>query len=115
MNDQPGRSRHDRGFDESAGLMYSNDMWLHHPENPDYWGQWPLQYWENGTVTIDTVQEEHQKMLTTWYTEKAADFIRRHSDQPLFLYPPHSMPHVPLYCSARIEGKSETSLYGDGI
>jgi len=29
--DQPGTRPHDRGFDESSGLMYSNDMWKHHP------------------------------------------------------------------------------------
>ena len=102
-----------RGFDESCGLMYSNDMWLHHPENPEYWGQWPLQYWENGKVTIDTVQVEDQKMLTTWYTEQAVDFIERNKDEPLFVYVPHSMPHVPIFCSDKFEGKSETGLYGD--
>lgn len=113
IGDQSGRRPHDRGFDESAGLMYSNDMWHNHPENPDYWGQWPLRYWENGSVTIDPVEDEDQKMLSTWYTEKAVDFIERHSDQPFFLYLPHSMPHVPLYCSDRFEGKSGTGLYGD--
>ena len=102
-----------RGFDESAGLMYSNDMWLYHPENPEYWGQWPLRYWENNEVTIDTVHQEHQKMLTTWYTEKAVDFIERSKDEPFFLYVPHSMPHVPIFCSDKFEGKSGTGLYGD--
>ena len=93
--------------------MYSNDMWLYHPESPDYWGQWPLRYWENGEVTIDTVHREHQKMLTTWYTEKAVDFIERSKDEPFFLYVPHSMPHVPIFCSDKFEGKSGTGLYGD--
>ncbi|MEQ9441506.1 MAG: sulfatase-like hydrolase/transferase [Cyclobacteriaceae bacterium] len=104
-----------RGFSESCGLMYSNDMWLHHPENPDYWGQWPLQYWENGKVTIDTVEIEDQKMLTTWYTEQAVDFIERNKDEPFFVYVPHSMPHAPIFCSDKFEGKSETGLYGDVI
>jgi len=102
-----------RGFDESCGLMYSNDMWLHHPENPDYWGQWPLQYWENGKVTIDTVQKEDQKMLTTWYTEQAVNFIEQSKDEPFFVYVPHSMPHAPIFCSDKFEGKSGTGLYGD--
>jgi arylsulfatase A-like enzyme len=102
-----------RGFDESCGLMYSNDMWLYHPQNPEYWGQWPLRYWENGEVTIDTVQKEDQKNLTTWYTEKAVDFIERNRNQPFFLYVPHSMPHVPVFCSDKFEGKSGTGLYGD--
>lgn len=113
IGDQEGRRPHDRGFDESAGLMYSNDMWLHHPENPEYWGQYPLNYWENGEVTIDTVQEADQKMLTTWYTEKAVDYINRHTEQPFFLYLPHSMPHVPIFCSEKFDGKSGTGTYGD--
>ena len=113
LGDLPGSRPHERGFDESCGLLYSNDMWKHHPENPDFWGQWPLQYWEDGKVTIDPVEEEDQKMLTTWYTERAVDFINRHKDEPFFLYVPHSMPHVPIFCSDKFEGKSGTGLYGD--
>ncbi|MCB1129012.1 MAG: sulfatase-like hydrolase/transferase, partial [Verrucomicrobiae bacterium] len=43
LGDQPETRPPARGFDESCGLMYSNDMWEFHPENPDYWGKWPLQ------------------------------------------------------------------------
>src|SRR3972149_3817140 len=42
-----------RGFDESCGLMYSNDMWEFHPEHPQQWGKHPLQFYENGKVTIE--------------------------------------------------------------
>jgi arylsulfatase A-like enzyme len=113
IGDQPDTRSHARGFDETAGLMYSNDMWKFHPENPDHWGQWPLQYWENGEVTIESVDQEDQKMLSTWYTEKAVDFINRNTDRPFFLYVPHSMPHVPIFCSDKFVGKSGTGLYGD--
>lgn len=113
VGDQEDTRSHARGFDETAGLMYSNDMWKFHPENPDHWGQWPLQYWENGEITIESVDQEDQKMLTTWYTEKAVDFINRKKDQPFFVYVPHSMPHVPIFCSDKFEGKSGTGLYGD--
>ncbi|MEM6843516.1 MAG: sulfatase [Bacteroidota bacterium] len=113
IGDQEDTRPHNRGFDETCGLMYSNDMWLHHPENPDYWGQWPLQYWENGEVTIDMVQIEDQKMLTTWYTEQAVDFIERNKDESFFVYVPHSMPHAPIFCSDKFAGKSGTGLYGD--
>lgn len=102
-----------RGFDESCGLMYSNDMWEFHPENPEYWGRFPLQYWENGQVTIERVTQKEQARLTTWYTEKAVDFIQRHREDPFFLYVPHSMPHVPLFVSDKFEGKSGSGLYGD--
>ncbi len=111
--DQPGRRPHERGFDESCGLMYSNDMWKYHPENPDYWGKSPLQFWENGEVVIGEVSREDQKKLTRWYTEHAVDFISRHRDGPFLLYVPHSMPHVPIACSDAFNGKSEKGLYAD--
>ena len=111
--DQPETRSYSRGFDETCGLMYSNDMWKNHPESPDYWGQWPLQYWENGEVTIESVDHAHQKNLTRWYTEHAVDFIDRHQDDPFLLYDPHNMPHVPLYCSDEFAGKSGKSLYWD--
>ncbi|MFP6598484.1 MAG: sulfatase-like hydrolase/transferase, partial [Candidatus Hydrogenedentota bacterium] len=60
-----------RGFDENIGLMYSNDMWEHHPENPDHWSRYPLQFWRNGQITIDRVTPDDQTNLTTWYTEAA--------------------------------------------
>lgn len=113
IGDQSETRPFNRGFDENAGLMYSNDMWLHHPERPEYWGQHPLQYWENDKVTIPEVDHEHQEQLTTWYTEKAVDFIHRKKDQPFLVYLPHSMPHVPLYVSKKFAGKSGQGLYGD--
>ena len=111
--DQPETRSYSRGFDETCGLMYSNDMWKNHPEAPDYWGQWPLKFWENGEVTIEDVDHTHQKNLTRWYTEHAVDFIDRKQDGPFLLYVPHSMPHVPLYCSDEFEGKSGKGLYWD--
>jgi len=113
VGDQPDTRPPARGFDESCGLMYSNDMWEFHPENPKYWGKHPLQFWDNGKVTIERVTKEHQPMLTTWYTEHAIDFIKRNKDKPFFLYVPHSMPHVPLFCSRKFKGKSGAGLYGD--
>jgi arylsulfatase A-like enzyme len=113
LGDQPDTRPPARGFDESCGLMYSNDMWAYHPENPDYWGQWPLQFWDNGKVTIEPVTPDHQTQLTTWYTEHAVDFIHRHKGQPFFVYVPHSMPHVPLFRSDKFKGKSGAGVYGD--
>ncbi|MBN2031369.1 sulfatase [bacterium] len=115
IGDQPETRPTARGFDESCGLMYSNDMWEFHPTNPEYWGQYPLQFWENGQVTIERVTGKEQAMLTTWYTEHAVDFINRYQEQPFFLYVPHSMPHVPLFCSEKFSGKSGSGLYGDVI
>jgi len=113
IGDQPDTRPPARGFDESCGLMYSNDMWEHHPENPKFWGQYPLQFWENGKVTIERMTPEHQPHLTTWYTEHAVRFIQRHKSKPFLLYVPHSMPHVPIFASEKFKGKSHTGLYGD--
>jgi arylsulfatase A len=111
--DQPDTRPHARGFDQTCGLMYSNDMWKYHPGNPEYWGQYPLKFWENGKVTIEEVTKEDQKYLTKWYTEHAVDFIRRHRDTSFLLYVPHSMPHVPIFCSEEFEGSSGKGLYAD--
>jgi arylsulfatase A len=105
----------ERGFDESSGIMYSNDMWADHPVNPEFWGQFPLEYWNNGEVTIDSVTADDQKYFTTWFTEDSVDFINRNANNPFFLYVPHPMPHVPLFVSEKFAGASGTGLYGDVI
>ena len=113
LGDQPETRPPARGFDESCGLMYSNDMWEYHPERPQAFSKFPLQFWENGEVKIERVTPEHQPFLTRWYTEHAVDFIRRNGKNPFLLYVPHSMPHVPLFCSDKFRGKSKAGLYGD--
>jgi len=115
IGDQPDTRPPARGFDESSGIMYSNDMWAGHPVNPEYWAQWPLQYWRNGEIEIDSVTADHQKLFTKWITEDSVDFINRNPDRPFFLYVPHPMPHVPLFVSENFEGISGTGLYGDVI
>ncbi len=99
-----------QGFDEFFGLPYSNDMWPHHPENKNYYPPLPLYA---GETVIDTLTEQH--LLTTWYTERAIDFIERSKDEPFFLYLAHSMPHVPLFVSDKFKGQSNRGLYGDVI
>lgn len=113
IGDQPETRPAARGFDESCGLMYSNDMWKYHPGNPKYWGKHPLQFWKNNKVIDEEVDKADQTQLTTAYTEHAVDFINRHHERPFFLYVPHSMPHVPLFCSDKFLGKSGAGLYGD--
>ncbi|NOU36913.1 MAG: sulfatase [Kiritimatiellaceae bacterium] len=114
IGDEPDTRPHARGFDESCGLMYSNDMWRHHP-HMRWFDNFPLQFWENGTIAIEDIEPEDQNHLTKWYTEHAVDFINRHREAPFFLYVPHSMPHVPLACSKEFRGKSGAGLYGDVI
>ena len=83
-------------------------MWPNHPQYkfPDL----PL-IEGNEVIGYNTEQSE----LTTNYTNRAVDFIRRStgSGKPFFLYLAHSMPHVPLAVSDKFKGKSEQGLYGD--
>lgn len=97
-----------RGFDEYYGLPYSNDMWPKHPtaKFPDL----PLIDGEKITA-----KNPDQSKLTTEYTERAVQFIKKNKDHPFFLYLPQTMPHVPLFVSERFKGKSEAGLYGDVI
>ncbi|MCU0748369.1 MAG: sulfatase [Akkermansiaceae bacterium] len=105
-----------RGFDESAGLLVSNDMWRHNPAWKQGRGDAPLPYWENGTIKIADISPDDQKHLTAWATEGATRFIRAQANkQPFFLYVAHSMPHVPLFCRDEFKGKSGAGLYGDVI
>lgn len=113
IGDQPDTRPPARGFDESCGLMYSNDMWEYHPQMAERFKKYPLHFWENGHVKIERMTPRDQPMLTTWYTQHAVDFIHRKKDQPFFLYVPHSMPHVPIFASEKFKGKSGAGLYGD--
>jgi arylsulfatase A-like enzyme len=97
------------GFDRYFGLPYSNDMWPLHPTNKSF-PPLPL-------IDGDKVIEHNpdQTQLTTWYTERATQFIADNHDRPFFLYVPHSMPHVPLFVSDKFKGKSKTGMLGDVI
>lgn len=100
-----------QGFDEYFGIPYSNDMWPEHPTAKHFP---PLPLIE-GTEHLRTADEHDQKMMTTWLTARAVDFINRNRTNPFFLYVPHPQPHVPLYVSDRFAGTSENGIYGDVI
>ncbi|MEQ1839144.1 MAG: sulfatase [Verrucomicrobiales bacterium] len=99
------------GFDEYFGIPYSGDMWPQHPTSKNFP---PLPLFE-GNRRLRAVDERDQKILTTWLTVKAVDFINRNRERPFFLYVPHPQPHVPLYVSDRFAGTTERGLYGDVI
>lgn len=101
------------GFDEYFGLPYSNDMWPFHPTGGRNYPSLPLL--RQTEVIDDDVTGDDQRNLTTWYTERAVDFIERNKDRPFLLYVPHSMVHVPLYVSDKFSGKSRRGLFGDVV
>jgi len=98
------------GFDFFFGLPYSHDMWPHHPENPQNYPPLPL---ISGEKTIAHIEDA--SYLTTWYTERALEFIERNRERPFFLYLAHNMPHVPLFVSDKFRGSTRRGLYGDVI
>ncbi|MFT7037076.1 MAG: arylsulfatase A-like enzyme [Cyclobacteriaceae bacterium] len=107
------------GFDEYTGLPYSNDMWPHNivtgerlPKDKDR-GVPVLPIIEGNDVVDSVMSLKDQDKLTTLYTGKAVDFINRNSDNPFFLYVPHTMGHIPLGVSDKFRGKSDQGLYGD--
>lgn len=113
-----------QGFDEYFGLPYSNDMWpvdydgvpVSEKENPTRaskanYPPLPLYQGNDPVREINTLEEQGE--LTTLYTEKAVDFIRRNREKPFFLYIPHTMVHVPIAVSAKFKGKSQQGLFGD--
>lgn len=102
----------EQGFDEFFGIPYSNDMWPLHPQQGPIFDFDPLPLFENERV-IDTLTD--QSSLTTQITERSVDFIKRHKEEPFFLYIAHPQPHVPLYVSDKFKGKSKRGLYGDVI
>jgi len=101
-----------QGFDEYYGLPYSNDMWPYHPETKAF----PALPLVEGTKVINpAVTPEDQVPLTTEYTKRSVDFIKRNKDKPFFLYLAHTMVHVPLFVSEKFKGKSGSGLYGDVV
>jgi arylsulfatase len=111
------------GFDEFFGIPYSNDMWPWHPDYANFSdatekrkrGYRDLPLFEGDEVIDPMVTSADQRAFTRGFTERAVDFIRRHRDEPFFLYVAHPMPHVPLFVSAESEGRTERGLYGDVI
>ena len=101
-----------QGFDEYFGLPYSNDMW---PDQPGRANFPDLRLIEGDQRLDEIVTGDIQKNLTTWYTERAVQFIETNKDRPFFLYLPHTMVHVPLYVSDKFEGKSGKGLFGDVV
>jgi arylsulfatase len=56
---------------------------------------------------------EDQAQLTSLYTQRAVDFIKKNKAKPFFFYLAHSMPHVPIAASGKFKGKSKAGLFGD--
>ncbi|KAA5545904.1 sulfatase [Roseiconus nitratireducens] len=113
-----------QGFDSYWGIPYSNDMWID-PAN-----QLSDDIHLRQGITRDMLEAGHkaknvvpilrdeevveypadQSTITRRYTEHAIEFIRQESDQPFFLYLPHTMVHLPLAVSEAFNDPSKEMI-----
>ncbi|MCU0796306.1 MAG: sulfatase [Akkermansiaceae bacterium] len=106
LGDQPEHLPTRHGFDTYFGIPYSNDMALM-PKRPD---SPPLPLMRDEEV----IQEQPaQGPLLERYTVEAIEFIRRHREQPFFLYFAHLHVHLPHYVMAPFASSSST--YGGAL
>jgi len=118
----------DQGFDTYFGIPYSNDMWID-PANTladdivlrEGVTLEDLRAGKKTPFTVPLMEGEEiveypadQNTLTKRYTERSVAFIKENSDEPFFLFLPHSMVHKPLAVSKAFEGRTDT-LLGDAI
>ncbi len=109
-----------QGFDEYAGIPYSNDMWPvdydgEHFTDPNHWKyKTPeLRWYEGNEIVKELKTLEDQSKITQELTDHALSFIERNKDKPFFLYLPHHMVHVPLGVDDKFKGKSKQGMFGD--
>jgi arylsulfatase A-like enzyme len=100
LGDRAGHLPKDRGFDSFYGALYSNDVQ-------------PYAIYRNREIAIQPPAD--QNLLTRDCTREAEAFIRRHRDDPFFLYLAHPMPHEPVHASEDFRGRSSAGLYGDAV
>ena len=113
-----------QGFDSYWGIPYSNDMWID-PAN-----ELADDIVVRNGLTLDQVLAGHkvknevpifrdeevveypcdQTTITRRYTEKAIEFISEKSDDPFFLYLPHTMVHLPLAVSEAFDNPDKTLI-----
>lgn len=102
------------GFDSYFGIPYSDDM-TPREKYPPGWPEWPaLPLMRDETVIEAGVDRDY---LTKRYTAEAVQFIRRHRDEPFFLYLAHAMPGSTdrPFASPDFQDRSANGRYGDSI
>jgi arylsulfatase A len=100
LGDRPGHRPNDRGFDSFYGVLYSNDVR-------------PYAIYRDGEIEVEAPAD--QNLLTRRFTQEAQAFMRRHREEPFFLYLAHPMPHEPMHASDGFRGRSVGGLYGDAV
>ena len=99
------------GFDKFYGILYSNDMWRWHPENPESYPQSLMLYSNEDPIMEITDQSNLTKDITT----ESIKFIEENKNKPFFIYIAHPQPHVPLFVSNNFKDFTGNGLYADVI
>ena len=101
LGDTPRWMPNNQGFDEFAGIPYSNDMWNYQGKINKHTKEayTPLPYMRNN-IPVSWIQDPNdQAILAEKYTDEALSFIEKNKNTPFFLYLPHSNPHEPRYAT----------------
>ncbi len=100
------------GFDSYYGIPFSNDMQRVSTES-----ELRVTPVLRNEAVEKLIEDEGQRMITREYTEEAVKFInsKAKTDEPFFLYMPHSAIHTPIYPHPDFAGQSENGRLGDWI
>ena len=96
LGDQPEFLPLKQGFDEFAGIPYSNDIWPHHSKQHRYKFP-PLPFMEGYQAVAYIPDGKNQSVLCGAVTDAVVDFIKRKCDEPFFIYLPYSAIHQPRF------------------
>ncbi len=109
----------EHGFDSYFGIPYSNDMdrTPAAPRNAMTRDDPDFNWWNVPLLRDKDVIERpaDQNTITRRYTDEAIKIIREKKEKPFFIYLAHNLPHVPLFASPEMRGKSRRGFYGDVI
>jgi arylsulfatase len=102
------------GFDEYLGLLYSNDMWPHHPEaKPGAYPPLPL---IEGDKAVKVRPGPRRSGAAYDAIHRARGEVHRaQQGQTIFLLPRALDAALCRYVSDKFKGKSQQGLYGDVI
>ena len=98
LGDQPDTGPHAQGFQSTYYLSHSNNQ--------------VTKVWRGNEVVEDPFDN---RKLTEQFTAEAIRFIRKHKDDPFFLYLPYTAPHFPVQPHPDWKGRSNFGDYGDVI
>lgn len=93
LGDQPEFLPLRQGFDEYVGTPYSNDMWPFN-KNKKYV---PLPLVVNDQPVARISDGDDQALMCKVFTDAAVSFMKRHRDEPFFVYLPHAFIHGPRF------------------